>query len=147
MPGNEAFCAYPDNLLMEELVVTPPNEEVPAGIYYFSVAKSSNWDPKNEFTDLKTKTGKQVWNLMLHRGKTEGSPSIEAYWCPYVQDGTGTITLGTQATYMFTAGLTGCSFGFGTPGSDGALRIAHANVMVQEPETARARRPLGKPSN
>jgi hypothetical protein len=131
MPGNEDFCAYPDNFLMEELVITPPNEGTPAGIYYFSVAKSSNWDPKNDLTDLKTKTGKQVWNLMLHRGKIAGNPTIEAYWCPYVQDGTGTITLGKQATYMFTAGLTGCSFGFGTPGGDGELRIAHANVMVQ----------------
>ena len=127
MPGNDEFCTYPDTFLTNELVITPPYDDK-AGIYYFSVSKAYNMN----LADLETIDKKSVWQLDLHKGKKE--KSIPAYWCPYVANGTGNITLGSQATFMFTAGFTGCSFGFGMPGSDGALRVAHANTQEESAE-------------
>ena len=58
-----------------------------------------------------------------------GDPdSVAAYWCPYANDHTYSITVAGAANYMFTATMDGCSFGIGIEAADGAVRVAHANV-------------------
>ena len=53
--------------------------------------------------------------------------AIEAYWCPYHTNDVGSVTLGTDAKWVFTAAMSGCSFGIGARALDGTLRISHAN--------------------
>jgi hypothetical protein len=53
---------------------------------------------------------------------------VSAYWCPYANDHTYSITVAGAANFMFTATMDGCSFGVGIEAVDGAVRVAHANV-------------------
>lgn len=131
MPGNDDFCTCPDDFLMNNAIIAPPYEGVPAGVYYFSIEHAGFDMSTFETIPLKTTADSIAWQLKLHRGRPDGR-AIKAYWCPYIPNDTGVITLGSQATYMFTAGLTGCSFGFGNPSSDGALRVAHANSQEED---------------
>ncbi|HLZ06972.1 MAG TPA: hypothetical protein VKT80_00125, partial [Chloroflexota bacterium] len=54
---------------------------------------------------------------------------FEAYWCPYEDEKVRAVTLGGAADLMFTAKMTGCSFGVGIPAQDGSVRVAHANLQ------------------
>lgn len=58
-----------------------------------------------------------------------GSDTFTAYWCPYEDEKAMSVTLSDKADLMFTANMTGCSFGVGIKGSDGSVRVAHANVQ------------------
>lgn len=66
----------------------------------------------------------------MHTGS--GSESFTAYWCPYEDDKVRSVTLGSAANLMFTAKMTGCSFGVGIPGSDGSVRVAHSNSQESD---------------
>ncbi|OUS06208.1 hypothetical protein A9Q81_03480 [Gammaproteobacteria bacterium 42_54_T18] len=57
---------------------------------------------------------------------------LRAYWCPYNADQVHAVTLGSDADFMFTATMNGCSFGIGSPSPDGAVRVAHANTTEHE---------------
>lgn len=76
--------------------------------------------------------------------KREG---FDAYWLAYDEDDVNRTFLGTAAKYMFTAKLTGCSFGIGTRTANGGVLVSHANAATsgqQEEQTtgsvARAQR-------
>jgi hypothetical protein len=56
--------------------------------------------------------------------------SFFAYWCPYAQNKTFSVTLGNGAKFMFTATMDGCSFGVGSPGGPGTVRVGHANTAA-----------------
>jgi len=55
------------------------------------------------------------------------SDCFAAYICPYRQDAALGVTLGDAANLMFTAEMSGCSFGYGKQASDGSVRVMHAN--------------------
>lgn len=129
MSGNDKFCSYPDKFLMENAIIVPPNEGVPAGVYYFSIGHAGLDFNTFESIPMKTTDDNIAWLLKLHRSRPN-CRAIKGYWCPYIPNSTGVITLGNEAIFMFTAGLTGCSVGFGAPSADGALRVAHANVQA-----------------
>lgn len=57
---------------------------------------------------------------------------IRAYWCPYEDEKVRSTTLAGDADYMFTAKMTGCSFGVGIPAIDGSVRVAHANIQESD---------------
>ena len=50
-----------------------------------------------------------------------------AYICPYIPGQTRTRTVGNWANLMFTAELTGCTFGVGSVARDGTQLVCHAN--------------------
>jgi hypothetical protein len=61
-------------------------------------------------------------------------PKFRAYWCPY-QGGTFKHAfLGTDADYMFTAKMDGCTFGAGSALPDGSCFVVHANDAGKEQE-------------
>lgn len=62
----------------------------------------------------------------------DGSGSFEAYWCPYEDDKVRSVTLGQDPGLMFTAKMTGCSFGVGVPALDGSVRVAHSNSQESD---------------
>lgn len=66
----------------------------------------------------------------MHQGS--GKDSFKAYWCPYEDDKVRSVTLSGEADMMFTAKMTGCSFGVGIPGSDGSVRVAHSNSQESD---------------
>jgi hypothetical protein len=53
--------------------------------------------------------------------------AFAAYVCPYEQDHTHFKTLGNAADVMFTADMTGCTFGVGIPNANGDVLVGHAN--------------------
>jgi hypothetical protein len=53
---------------------------------------------------------------------------ISAYWCPYDDNKTFGVMLGNAAQYMFTAEMSGCSLGLGSPCQDGSILVYHANA-------------------
>jgi hypothetical protein len=56
-----------------------------------------------------------------------GDPSLEAYFCPYFQYGTGSVTVGADFAYVFTTTMDGCSFGVGSANPAGERLLMHAN--------------------
>jgi hypothetical protein len=57
--------------------------------------------------------------------------AFETYWVPYAQDTPGLLTmLGNDAEFMFTAKMTGCSFGIGSHAGNGVVGVAHSNAMA-----------------
>jgi hypothetical protein len=56
-----------------------------------------------------------------------GPDTFAAYICPYRQDAALGATLSDAANFMFTAEMTGCSFGVGMAASDGSIRVMHVN--------------------
>jgi hypothetical protein len=57
----------------------------------------------------------------------DGPDSFKAYWCPYGIDTTQSVTIGPAAKLMFTADMTGCSLGVGSPTDTGHQLVSHAN--------------------
>lgn len=66
----------------------------------------------------------EAWSIAKGTG---GADSFDAYWCPYSIDTTQSVTVGPDAKLMFTADMTGCSLGVGSPTNTGHQLISHAN--------------------
>ena len=60
-----------------------------------------------------------------------GEGIMEIYWCPYQDDTIQSTVVGNEANVMFTAPMNGCSFGVGSPSSDGSRYVAHINMKSQ----------------
>jgi hypothetical protein len=57
--------------------------------------------------------------------------AFETYWVPYRENCPGTLTiLGNDARFMFTARMSGCSFGLGSYTAGGVVGAAHVNAMT-----------------
>src|SRR5262249_48085416 len=54
-----------------------------------------------------------------------------AYICPYADNSVQFKTLGSDADYMFTGDMDGCSFGVGMPNSMGDVLVGHSNAQNQ----------------
>jgi hypothetical protein len=60
----------------------------------------------------------------------QNNDAFKTYWVPYKSDDVGTLTvLGNDANFMFSARMTGCSFGIGSHAGDGVVACAHVNSM------------------
>ena len=73
-------------------------------------------------------TGGLVYQLLPAR--VNDHPVIRAYFCPYTAEATCYTVLGTAASFMFTEMMDGCTFGIGSDGGDGTVRIGHANYSI-----------------
>lgn len=58
------------------------------------------------------------------------NPVIAAYFCPYSENNAWFTMLGNNARFMFTATVDGCTFGIGSDGGNGAVRVGHANFST-----------------
>jgi hypothetical protein len=56
--------------------------------------------------------------------------AFAAYICPYTPGQTMTKTVGAGADIMFTAEMTGCTFGVGSAAPDGTRLVCHSNDMA-----------------
>ncbi|SDD66072.1 hypothetical protein [Rhodospira trueperi] len=73
--------------------------------------------------------GYRVPLYMLVNGRNaDRNEQIAAYWCPYEDNKTFGVMLGNAAKYMFTAEMSGCSLGLGSPCQDGSILVYHSNV-------------------
>jgi hypothetical protein len=66
--------------------------------------------------------------VMLEHVENEEDGGLECYWVSYEETKSKRCMLGTEADYMFTAAMDGCSFGVGSPTSDGHVLVGHANA-------------------
>lgn len=91
----------------------------------------------NQFYKCVDKKGRQidVYDIREAGQGTTGDIFV-GYWCPYEVDGTRYVTLTGAADYMFTATMDGCSFGIGTPGSDGTITVSHSNSAQDDTLTS-----------
>lgn len=62
-----------------------------------------------------------------------GPNAVPAYWLPYEENKTKKATLSNDVPFMFTAPMSGCSFGVSTFGN-GTARVAHVNHQTAEGE-------------
>lgn len=53
---------------------------------------------------------------------------LDVYFCYYAPDETHMMVVDDQADLMLTPTMNGCSFGVGSPASNGARLVGHANV-------------------
>ena len=67
-----------------------------------------------------------VYKIVDAQGPGDGHFPI--YWCHYNPDKVHMIALQDQATLMFTARMSGCTFARGTAASDGTVIVGHANI-------------------
>lgn len=73
-------------------------------------------------------TGNIIDIMSVNNSPANGAPTFSAYWCPYEKNDCQTAFLGTVASYMFTAKMDGCSFGFGSQVANVGLTVAHCNL-------------------
>lgn len=64
--------------------------------------------------------------------------TFAAYICPYQTNASRQVVLGVAASLMFTAEMTGCSFGIGIPNAQGGVLVMHSNEanLATEQSTA-----------
>jgi len=67
-----------------------------------------------------------------------------AYVCPYAQDQSLSKQLGDAASLMFTAEMSGCSFGIGIPGPNGSVLVMHSNESLLATRESTAPQALGQ---
>lgn len=71
---------------------------------------------------------KHMYNIVF----TDDPNSLRVYWCGFAMNGCGSVVLGKQAEYIFTARMSGCSFGVGVrkdASKEGSMEICvvHSN--------------------
>jgi hypothetical protein len=64
--------------------------------------------------------------------------SFSAYWCSYKKNELHYVTLGTDASFVFTPTMDGCSFGIGQAASDGSVIVSHVNSERLDTATSKA---------
>lgn len=72
-------------------------------------------------------TIKVTKKFTLRRASPFDDDAIPAYICPYEPGCTLRTTVGTAANLMFTAEMSGCTFGIGSPTPQGAVSVCHSN--------------------
>jgi hypothetical protein len=89
-----------------------------------------------DFYQARDRWGKQrpVWQILDDSLPQKNSTAFTAYWCPYNNNTLGYTILGTDADYMFTATMDGCTFGIGTISETGACIVGHANAQHLQTE-------------
>jgi hypothetical protein len=68
--------------------------------------------------------------------KTAGAKNstyLEAYFCPYGNNAICSITVDSQADFMFTTNMDGCAFGVGSESGDKTQRVGHVNLRDSAP--------------
>lgn len=67
---------------------------------------------------------------------TAGADSFLSYICDYKTGEINYQVLGPEANFCFTTTMNGCTFGIGSPTSDGSVLVSHANMAVPRVPTA-----------
>lgn len=92
-----------------------------------------------QFYECVDKKGRQipVYEIVEATDSTAATGDVfMGYWCPYEINKTRYVTLTGTADYMFTATMDGCSFGIGTPASDGSITVSHSNSAQDDTKTS-----------
>ena len=124
MSGN--FLIDPIDFMNKNLVIVNYNSlgktQQDAGVQTMCLVKSAK-KAKQHGVEL------DIYSLTRHSSRLPSKDVeaiFDAYWCPYEQNQTLHCMLGTEARYMFTATMDGCSFGVGSQ-NNGVCRVAHSN--------------------
>jgi len=73
--------------------------------------------------------GKVYWFEFVNAADTSDD-LLEIYWAPYYGNDVAPPTiLGNGSHFMFTAVMSGCSFGVGSSPGNGVVGVSHANAM------------------
>jgi hypothetical protein len=67
---------------------------------------------------------------------TAGADSFLSYICDYKRGEINYQVLGPEANFCFTTTMNGCTFGIGSPTSDGSVLVSHANMATPLVPTA-----------
>ena len=73
-------------------------------------------------------TGEAIDVYQLSTRGAGPQDSIPAYICNYQPNDALSVEVSNAGAFCFTANMNGCSFGIGAPGSDGTVRVTHANT-------------------
>lgn len=126
-----AFLADPKAFMANNIVLPPMSPSnamikgTGSGIFQFSWAKSDKVGTKGTAQCAIYRVGNtDAYNT--------GDPRFMAYYCHYSTDSTYDLVVSDAMNLMLTPAMNGCSFGVGSPGSNGARRVAHANVSRTE---------------
>jgi hypothetical protein len=84
------------------------------------------WMTLDEDKPARLANGQPIDSWSIAQG-ADRPDSFQAYWCPYAVDTTQSVTVGPDATLMFTADMTGCSLGVGSPTNTHHQLVSHAN--------------------
>jgi len=71
--------------------------------------------------------------VLKHHTQESTLQKLDAYWCPYSSNATGTATLHGVfgPSIMFTAAMDGCTFAAGNRTSNGTTSVSHTNMTSQ----------------
>jgi len=96
-----------------------------AGVHSLSVVPGFN---NNNAWIGKNSAGQIIDVNTVKNFPPAGGATFQSYWCPYESNNCKLAWLGTQANYMFTAKMDGCTFAVGSSAPSGERMVAHANV-------------------
>jgi hypothetical protein len=120
---------------MDDNIVKTPTDISNSDIPYADAANKLVWARLQSAAPsvlINPKAGGQVWYIdFMDAGAAAHDPeAFLIYWVEYEANGAGTATwLGNDSPMMFTALMSGCSFGLGSATLAG-VRAAHVNSMA-----------------
>jgi hypothetical protein len=92
----------------------------------------------NHITGMKQYKAMNYYRVVLAGPGTAPNEQFSAYICPYRQNEAPNVVLRGDANLMFTAEMTGCSFGIGMPNANGDRRVMHSNEANQATQNSTA---------
>jgi hypothetical protein len=84
----------------------------------------------------KTFHGDDIPVFVVVDGTGYGDGAFDGYWCPYEQDSVKSTTVWRHGNALFTDKMDGCTFGVGSVGANGAVRVCHVNQSQYQVSSA-----------
>ncbi len=102
------------------------------GLVSFAMIRTTDYEGQ-------TFLGKSIPVFAVVDGAGYKDGAFQGYWCPYQNDALNSTMVWKEGNALFTDKMDGCTFGVGSVGKQGAVRVCHVNeqqYQVSSSDTA-----------
>jgi hypothetical protein len=125
MTATTDFAAGPKVFCENNIVLTPNEIDHNGGLVWIGLDRLDRIAQTGKL--VQGRKGNDAVDVYQIVGRPDSTDAIRAYWCPYNRNGTGSVIVGSQAQYMFTITVNGCSVGVGHQATNGTRLVMHVN--------------------
>lgn len=122
MPNQtQSFRGHPTNFLQFHplLIAVNPETTFDSPTAYFDI---------NTSDDISNSSPSMVDNTPCDLTSTQDIQKLKAYWLPYKPDSATSLQLGSEANFMFTANMNGCTFAANSGRT--SPKVSHSNAAT-----------------
>lgn len=134
MPPTQDFLADPEGWMATHVVLCQFFKSgVPSAIERMTIVEL-DFDSYQAYLPDQPNDMFEVYAIQNGANRPQDD-SFDAFFCPYENDNTHFVTLNTNASFMVTPTMDGCSFGVGSP-SKGTVIVGHSNAQRDQTPTS-----------